>query len=134
MVGTPERGAIQSFELASVDESIGVNGLTGRSAGLQTTMFKSILNREMRCAVIKLHTASVTLNAPPFRELADMNMIAHCRAMAAVCRQHAQFENENTSFWLEEAEEWGNLIAQYSIPQPRSGLAKLSKLRTFYAE
>jgi hypothetical protein len=63
-----------------------------------------------------------------------MNMIAHCRAMAAFCRQRAQFENEDTSFWTKEAEEWDNLIAQYSIRQPPSIPAKLSKLRTFYAE
>jgi hypothetical protein len=49
-----------------------------------------------------------------------MNMIAHSRAMSAFCRQRAQFENEDASFWIEEAEEWENLIAQYSIRQSPS--------------
>jgi hypothetical protein len=40
--------------------------------------------------------------------------MAHCRAMAAFCRQHAQFENENSSFWIEEAKEWDGLITEYS--------------------
>jgi hypothetical protein len=44
-----------------------------------------------------------------------MDIIAHCRAMAAFCRQHAQFENEDTAFWIDEAKEWDNLIAEYSI-------------------
>jgi hypothetical protein len=45
-----------------------------------------------------------------------MDMLAHCRAMAAFCRQHAEFE-KNTSFWIEEAKEWDNLIVQYSTRQ-----------------
>jgi hypothetical protein len=53
-------------------------------------------------------------------EWADMDMLAHCCAMAAFCRQRAQFENENASFWIEEAEEWDNLIAQSSIRQSTS--------------
>ena len=43
-----------------------------------------------------------------------MDMIAHCRAMAVFCRQHAQFENEDSTFWMVEAREWDSLIAEYS--------------------
>jgi hypothetical protein len=46
-----------------------------------------------------------------------MDMLAHCRAMAAFCRQRAQFENVDPSFWIEEAKEWDNLIAEYQIKQ-----------------
>jgi hypothetical protein len=51
---------------------------------------------------------------------ADMDMISHCRAMAAFCRQHAKSENEESSFWIEEAEEWDSLIAEYSIRREQS--------------
>jgi hypothetical protein len=30
--------------------------------------------------------------------------LAHCRAMAAFCRQRVAFENENDAFWIREAE------------------------------
>jgi hypothetical protein len=63
-----------------------------------------------------------------------MNVISHCRAMAAFCRQRAQFENEDTLFWTAEAEEWDDLIARYSIRQLPLVPAKMSKLRTFHAE
>jgi hypothetical protein len=54
-----------------------------------------------------------------------MDMLAHCRAMAVLCRQRAQFENEDPSFWIKEAKEWDNLIAEYQIKQPplRTGQA-----------
>ncbi|KJC62777.1 hypothetical protein UP10_00995 [Bradyrhizobium sp. LTSPM299] len=32
-----------------------------------------------------------------------MDMIQHYRAMLGICRQRAQMEGENESFWLEEA-------------------------------
>ena len=53
-----------------------------------------------------------------------MDIMAHCRAMAAFCRQHAQFENENSSFWIEEAKEWDGLITEYS----KAGIARDSGL------
>jgi hypothetical protein len=37
-----------------------------------------------------------------------MDMLAHCRAMAAFCRQRAAFEGEDDAFWIREAEEWTN--------------------------
>jgi hypothetical protein len=33
-----------------------------------------------------------------------MDVLAHCRAMAALCRQRVAFENENDAFWIREAE------------------------------
>ena len=33
-----------------------------------------------------------------------MDALAHCRAMAALCRQRVAFENENDAFWIREAE------------------------------
>jgi len=33
-----------------------------------------------------------------------MDVLAHCRAMAAFCRQRVAFENENDAFWIREAE------------------------------
>jgi len=45
-----------------------------------------------------------------------MDMLAHCRAMAAFCRQRATSEDENDSFWIREAEEWENLIYEYAPP------------------
>jgi len=44
-----------------------------------------------------------------------MNMFAHCRAMAAFCRQRARFEDEDNEFWISEAEEWDKLIFEYAI-------------------
>jgi hypothetical protein len=41
-----------------------------------------------------------------------MDKIVHCRAMASFCRQHAQFENEDTCFWIDGAKEWDNLITE----------------------
>jgi hypothetical protein len=42
-----------------------------------------------------------------------MSMLEYCRAMAAFCRQRARFENVDPSFWIEEAKEYDNLIAEY---------------------
>jgi hypothetical protein len=33
-----------------------------------------------------------------------MDVVAHCRAMAAFCRQRVAFKNENDAFWIREAE------------------------------
>jgi hypothetical protein len=33
-----------------------------------------------------------------------MDVLAHCRAMAAFCRQRLAFENENDASWIREAE------------------------------
>ncbi len=41
-----------------------------------------------------------------------MDMFAHCRAMAAFCRQRARFESENNAFWIREADEWDKLISE----------------------
>jgi hypothetical protein len=46
-----------------------------------------------------------------------MDVLAHCRAMAAFCRQRATFENENDAFWIREATEWDKLIYEYTSPQ-----------------
>src|SRR5258706_608564 len=58
-----------------------------------------------------------------------MDVLAHCRAMAAFCRQRVAFENEDDAFWIREAKEWDKLIAEYASRQaqiqtgqaPRSG-------------
>jgi hypothetical protein len=34
----------------------------------------------------------------------EPTQLAHCRAMAAFCRQRVAFENENDAFWIREAE------------------------------
>jgi hypothetical protein len=47
-----------------------------------------------------------------------MDMLAHCRAMASFCRQHARFEDEDFAFWAREADEWDILISEQAIPQP----------------
>lgn len=41
-----------------------------------------------------------------------MDMLTHCRAMAAFCRQRSTFEGENDAFWFKEAEEWDKLITE----------------------
>jgi hypothetical protein len=43
-----------------------------------------------------------------------MDMLAHCRAMAAFCRQQAKVD-ENKTFWLEEAEQWAYLTRDAAI-------------------
>jgi hypothetical protein len=48
-----------------------------------------------------------------------MDMLAHCRAMAAFCRQRAAFEDENDAFWIREAMEWDKLISEFASPQPQ---------------
>jgi hypothetical protein len=58
-----------------------------------------------------------------------MDMIAHCRAMAAFCRQHAEFENEDNSFWIKEAAEWEDLITKHSIRQHPIKTGQNSKRR-----
>jgi hypothetical protein len=52
-----------------------------------------------------------------------MDVLAHCRAMAAFCRQRVALDNENDAFWLSEAEEWDKLISEYATPisQNRTG-------------
>jgi hypothetical protein len=49
----------------------------------------------------------------------EMDMLAHCRAMAAFCRQRAKLENENDAFWIGEAKEWDKLISEYATLQPQ---------------
>ena len=45
-----------------------------------------------------------------------MDVLAHCRAMAAFCRQRTEFEGENDTFWTCEAEQWDKLISEYASP------------------
>jgi hypothetical protein len=53
-----------------------------------------------------------------------MDVYAYCRAMAAFCRQRAEFEGENQAFWAGGAEEWDKLISEYASPRPqKSNLA-----------
>jgi hypothetical protein len=40
--------------------------------------------------------------------------------MAAFCRQRAEFEGENDTFWTREAKEWDKLISEYANPRPQS--------------
>ncbi|WP_143279066.1 hypothetical protein [Bradyrhizobium sp. C9] len=47
-----------------------------------------------------------------------MDMLAHCRAMVAFCRQRSVFEGENEAFWMREAKEWEELLSGYSGLQP----------------
>ena len=56
-----------------------------------------------------------------------MDVLAHCRAMAAFCRQRVAFENENDAFWLSEAEEWDKLISEYSSPQFQTRTGKTAR-------
>jgi hypothetical protein len=59
-----------------------------------------------------------------------MDVLAHCRAMAAFCRQRVAFENENDAFWLSEAEEWDKLISEYSSPQSQTGTGQTARSRS----
>jgi hypothetical protein len=45
-----------------------------------------------------------------------MDMLVHCRAMAAFCRQRAAFEGENDAFWGKEAEDWDRMISEHASP------------------
>jgi hypothetical protein len=49
-----------------------------------------------------------------------MDVLAYCYAMAAFCRQRAEFEDENDTFWTREAEEWDKLISEYASPRPKA--------------
>jgi hypothetical protein len=49
-----------------------------------------------------------------------MDVLAYCRAMAAFCRQRAEFEGENDTFWTNEAEELDKLISEYASPRPKA--------------
>jgi hypothetical protein len=46
-------------------------------------------------------------------------VLAYCRAMAAFCRQRAEFEGENDTFWSNKAEELDKLISEYASPRPK---------------
>jgi hypothetical protein len=59
-----------------------------------------------------------------------MDVLAHCRAMAAFCRQRLVFENENDAFWLSEAEEWDKLISEYSSPQSQMRTGQTARSRS----
>jgi len=62
-----------------------------------------------------------------------MDMLAHCRAMAAFCRQRAVFEGENDTFWTSEAEEWDKLISEYASPQPQIRTGQTARSRSAMA-
>ena len=49
-----------------------------------------------------------------------MGVLAYCRAMAAFCRQRAEFEGENDTFWTSEAEEWDKLITEFAGSRTQS--------------
>jgi hypothetical protein len=49
-----------------------------------------------------------------------MDVLAYCRAMAAFCRQRAEFDGENDTFWASEAAEWDKLISEYASPRPKA--------------
>jgi hypothetical protein len=39
-----------------------------------------------------------------------MDQQTRCRAMIAMCRQHARMAGENKGFWMSEAERWQFLL------------------------
>jgi len=45
--------------------------------------------------------------------------------MAAFCRQRAEFEGENDTFWASEAEEWDKLISEYGEPATQSRTSQI---------
>jgi hypothetical protein len=53
-----------------------------------------------------------------------MDVLAYCRAMAAFCRQRAEFDGEDDTFWTSEAEEWDELIFEYASPRSQSRTAQ----------
>jgi hypothetical protein len=55
-----------------------------------------------------------------------MDMAVYCRAMVAFCRQHAQFENENSLFWIGEADEWDRLTSEFAFLQAPVGAKKVA--------
>jgi len=59
-----------------------------------------------------------------------MDVLAHCRAMAAFCRQRAAFEGENDAFWSREADAWDKLISEYASPQPQLQIARTAPRRS----
>ena len=54
-----------------------------------------------------------------------MDVHAYCRSMAAFCRQRAEFEGENDTFWASEAEEWDKLISEYGEPATQSRTSQI---------
>jgi len=62
-----------------------------------------------------------------------MDMLAHCRAMAAFGRQRAAFEDENDAFWIGEAMEWDKLISEYASPQPQVRTGQAARGRSAMA-
>ncbi len=63
----------------------------------------------------------------------QMDMLLHCRAMAAFCRQRTMFEGEDHAFWTAEAEEWDKLCSGYADLQPEQ-MAKPGAGSTWPAE
>ena len=63
-----------------------------------------------------------------------MDMLAHCRAMAAFCRQRAAFEDENDAFWIREAKEWDKLISESVSPQPQIRTGQTARGRSAMAD
>jgi hypothetical protein len=63
-----------------------------------------------------------------------MDVLAHCRAMAAFCRQHVAFEDENDTFWLREAEEWDKLLSEYASQQPEIRTVRTTRSRSALAD
>jgi hypothetical protein len=59
-----------------------------------------------------------------------MDMLAHCKAMRAFCRQRTAFEGENYVFWAGEAEEWDKLISEYANPQPKIRTGRVAQRRS----
>jgi hypothetical protein len=59
-----------------------------------------------------------------------MDVLAHCRAMAAFCRQRVAFDNESDAFWLSEAEEWDKLISEYAIPKSQNRTGQTARSRS----
>ena len=62
-----------------------------------------------------------------------MDMLTHCDAMAAFCRQRAMFEGENDAFWTSEAEEWDQLRAEYAGPQLQIRMRQTARSRSAIA-
>jgi hypothetical protein len=63
-----------------------------------------------------------------------MDVLAHCRAMAAFCRQRVASEDENDTFWLREAEEWDKLLSEYASQQPEIQTVRTTRIRSGLAD
>ena len=70
------------------------------------------------CSLRSVEGIALAVHDVSLTESLVMDYLTRSRAMAAFCRQRAKMQNEDTNFWLREAEVWAKRAESRVLKMP----------------